>query len=254
MPPASFPRHSLARRALLLFALLLPLSACGGDAGGGTSTPSDSTLTTLSGSVDDYPFAFDTSVRAEAILDPRGHLASGAIQAGSLPRLTLALTPLAQVAAAELEPFGDQCDGATISDPTARGTAFSELEAFQGSTLVGTVVHGEGELDLDESRLSLNLYLYLLSDRPTRIGGRCSEEGIRLDIDLNLRRGWNAIRAQIDVVDDEEEPIRMTVSRLGSAASAPWRFTEEWAWPFARGTDEGPARGLAYLRGLPLFR
>jgi hypothetical protein len=249
------PRHHSHARPVTLLSLLLlllTLSACGSS--DGAATPSDSTLATLGGSVADYPLAADASVRAPALFESSGNLASGTIVAGSTPRLTLALTPLAQVPAAELEPFGDLCDTATSSDPNARGTAFSELEALQGTMLVGTLVQSEGELDLEIPRLSLTVYLYLLSDRPTRINGTCSEAEIRLDVALNLRRGWNVVRAKIDLVEDAAAPIRMSLTRMGAAPTTPWLFSEEWTWPFAQERKGEGATALAYLHSLPLFR
>jgi hypothetical protein len=250
--PQTAPLQRALPHLALLFSTSLLISACGGGGAGGSPTGGESSLTSVSGVVADYPFSSDAQLSAVALEVDNLTLATGNVRAGNPARVTLELLPASLIPARELQQLEPPCDGATLSDPNTRATAFTGVDVLQGTRLLGSLVHGDGDLDLDAGALSLTVYLYMFSDRPARFSGTCVEEGVVASYNLTLQRGWNIVTGQISL-DAASESARLSLTRASNASATPWLFTEDWLSPFGATVPQPLARAVAYVRGLPML-
>lgn len=180
----------------------------------------------LSGTVYGYEGTADLTVLAISIIDDETTLASGTLFAPPNSRVQADLTPLSEVPASALS--GEYaCPELQITPANLKGAAFVGLTVIDGDAAIGQLIYVNFNPAIIERAPGDAFFAYFLADVAGSVRGTCSSAPSNTQTyDLDLAKGWNAVRWQVDAVAPSGVPTEWSFTIGTPPSNAAWYFTE----------------------------
>lgn len=137
----------------------------------------------------------------------------------------------------------DMPEGAQISDLNANTLAVSSLSAYSSNDeSVGTFVYTKNSIAdfLTKGSYSFDYAAFIYTDRNVDIKAEGEEYDsfsnttFRIDVDLNLKKGWNMVRMSSNYEsDDENDYLDVKITNISDVSGYKWVYIpDDFDFPF----------------------